>query len=229
MIGEVKLIAHNNISTTVTMYHNGIGEFRCLSRNIHKLGYHTNQHIYIIDRKCPIKKDDWYYSDKHEAIFICKSDDQVFEFYESKIITTTDKLNTVPRLCLESIDYLIDMYNINDCEFDRVKFKCVEKNWVNEKNCDTCHSLINDKCRDGHGTISCRGLHEYNYWKPKKYYDIPKVLQLDENGCSNIIIPNDKIYTRADMIHAFTSGHNKAKSGLTHGDALMEYKKEQKL
>lgn len=48
-------------------------------------------------------------------------------------------------------------------------------------------------------------------------------------GTVDITIPEDKVYSRADIIHAFTSGHNKAKMGLTHSDALIQYKEEQKL
>lgn len=47
----------------------------------------------------------------------------------------------------------------------------------------------------------------------------------------NIIIINliKTTFDRDDILHAFTSGHNKAKMGLTHSDALLEYKREQNL
>jgi len=43
------------------------------------------------------------------------------------------------------------------------------------------------------------------------------------------LIESSKSYSRADIIHAFTSGHNKAKIGMTHSNALLQYKEEQKL
>ena len=36
----------------------------------------------------------------------------------------------------------------------------------------------------------------------------------------------EKTYSRADMIHALTYGHNKAKSNVTHVNTLIEYKEE---
>lgn len=35
----------------------------------------------------------------------------------------------------------------------------------------------------------------------------------------------EKLYTRQDIIHAYTSGHNDANSRITHSNGLMEYKK----
>jgi hypothetical protein len=38
-----------------------------------------------------------------------------------------------------------------------------------------------------------------------------------------------RVYTRADIIHAFTSGHMDGRSGITHSDALQGYKERENL
>lgn len=42
-------------------------------------------------------------------------------------------------------------------------------------------------------------------------------------------INKEEIYTRADIIHAFTSGHHKALMGMEHADALKEFKRQENL
>jgi len=39
----------------------------------------------------------------------------------------------------------------------------------------------------------------------------------------------NKIYTRADIIHAYTSGHHDGKFGITHANGLSAYREQQKL
>lgn len=212
-------------------------EFGCFVDNDTNVIQH---HLYLIDEKAEIKEGDvvylksigkhgqigkYSYDKEHKTHDITTFGNVHYPFstkeYFSKIIATTDTLQfttdyhgepeiredkvcynkSVPKLSEQSIKALISHYNKHGEHVSEVVLQ-------DELDCEDCH-------------------HKYDCSQMQCSITYPDYC--NSKGTVDIIFPEEKTYSRADIINAFTSGHNKAKSGMTHGDALIQYKQEQKL
>ena len=147
------LLPTNYVGATLTLYHDGKGNYPQLSTNLNKLQYHTNQEIILIslDEKIEVGDTYCYFEKNTWNIRKClKKEEQYFD-KQYKLIATQSQLSP------ELINQLITEYNnggMQDFEIEMEKSCCdIRVNGgINSPDC--CHNhIIKPKLTNGFITV----------------------------------------------------------------------------
>lgn len=146
------LLPTNYIGATLTLYHDGKGNYPQLSTDLNKLQYHTNQEIILIslDEKIEVGDTYCYFEKNTWNIRKClKKEEQYFE-KQYKLIATQEQLSP------ELIQQLVDEYNNGGMQDFEIEMEYYWENYhgvvtVVEK--DFCYNKIRPKLTNGFVTV----------------------------------------------------------------------------
>lgn len=123
-----------------------------------------------------------------------------------KMIASTDPSLGLPQPSEGFIKKFIEKWNkgekIEEVDVEYDYYFEIPKN----KECNTCLSFKHDHCREGCGTMSCKGYPHLNfkYWKPKNYYDLPETIKTNPKDNTITIKSPQTSWTKEEVI-AFAS------------------------